>query len=68
MAIKIHLSKILGEKRINMKELSGMTGMWPNTISKIYYEDIKRIDIEHINALCKALGCQVGDIFEYVED
>lgn len=68
MAIKINISRILGEKKMTMRELSNMTGIRPSTISNFYYEESKRIEIDQINALCKALGCQVGDIFEYVED
>ncbi|MBQ8263929.1 MAG: helix-turn-helix transcriptional regulator [Clostridia bacterium] len=68
MAIKINISRILGEKKMTMRELSGLTGIRPTTISNLYYEVSKRIEIDQINALCKALECQVGDIFEYVED
>ena len=68
MAIKINISRMLGERKMNMRELSDKTGIRPSTISALYYEETKRIEIEQINALCKALDCGVGDIFEYVED
>ena len=68
MAIKINISRMLGERKMNMRELSDKTGIRPSTISALYYEETKRIEIEQINALCKALGCGVGDIFEYVAD
>lgn len=68
MSIKINISTLLGQRKMNMSELSGMTGIRPGTISNLYYEETKRIEIDQINALCKALQCTVGDIFEYVED
>ncbi len=68
MSIKINISRLLGERKMNMRELADKTGIRPTTISNLYYEETKRIEIEQINALCKALGCSVGDIFEYVED
>ena len=68
MSIKINISRLLGEHKMNMRELADKTGIRPTTISNLYYEETKRIEIEQINALCKALNCAVGDIFEYVED
>ncbi|MBJ8193022.1 helix-turn-helix transcriptional regulator, partial [Bacillus cereus] len=37
--IKIHLSRIMGEKRINIAELSRMTGLHRNGITKLYNEE-----------------------------
>ena len=68
MAIKNNLSRMLGERKMTMRELADKAGIRPNTISNLYHEETQRIQISHINALCKALNCQVGDIFEYVED
>lgn len=68
MAIKINISTLLGTRKMTMRQLADLTGIRPNTISNLYYEESRRIEIEHINALCKALQCNVGDIFEYVED
>ncbi len=68
MSIKINVSTLLGQRKMTMSELSGKTGIRPSTISNLYYEETKRIEIDQINALCKALNCTVGDIFEYIED
>lgn len=66
--IKIHLSKILGEKRITQKELAEKTGIRPATIHEIYHEFIDRINLEHLSLICKALNLKVEDILEYVPD
>ena len=68
MSIKINVSTLLGQRKMTMSELSGKTGIRPSTISNLYYEETKRIEIDQNNALCKALNCTVGDIFEYIED
>lgn len=68
MSVKINISTLLGQRKMNMRQLSMATGIRPDTISKLYYEETKRIEIDQINALCKALQCDVGDIFEYVDD
>lgn len=68
MPIKIKISTLLGERKMTQIELSKRTGIRPNTISSLYSEKVKRIEITQIEALCKALHCKVEDIFEYVEE
>ena len=68
MPVKIKVSNLLGEHKMSMKQLSELTGIRPNTISNLYHEDIKRIEITQIEALCRAFHCRVEDIFEYVEE
>ena len=51
---------------MNQKTLSQLTKIRPNTISKMYYEEIKRIDIKHIDSLCKAFDCEISELFEYI--
>lgn len=68
MHIKINLSEMLGKRKMNMRELSNLTGIRPNTISNLYYEETRRIEMKHIAALCKALQCDVGELFEFVDD
>ena len=68
MPVRIHISTLLGQRKMTQKELSQLTGIRPNTISNMYYETVKRIEVQHIEALCKALKCSVGDIIEYVEE
>ncbi|MED4377602.1 helix-turn-helix transcriptional regulator [Schinkia azotoformans] len=64
--IKIHLSKIMGEKRITQAELARRTNIRPNTINEIYHELIERINLEHLDKICEVLECEVSDILEYI--
>jgi putative transcriptional regulator len=66
--IKIKLSDMLGKHKMTQKALSELTGIRPATISKMYYEEIKRIEIDQINSLCKVFDCSVGDLLEYIQD
>lgn len=66
--IKIHLSKILGEKRINQKELSEKTGIRPATVNEMYHELIDRINLEHLSKICEVLDVKVEDVLEYIPD
>ena len=66
--IKIHLSRILGEKRIPQAELARQTGIRPSTISEIYNEIAERLNINHIDRICEYLDCDVTDLIEYIPD
>ena len=66
--IKIKLSDMLGKNKMTQKALSELTGIRPATISKMYYEEIKRIEINQINSICKVFDCSVADLFEYIKE
>lgn len=66
--IKIHLSKILGEQRITQAELARKTGIRPATINEMYHELIERVNLDHLNKICKALNCSISGLLEYKED
>ena len=68
MPIKINVSDLLGKHKMSMKELSDLTGIRPNTISSLYYEEAKRIEFKQIEKLCKAFNCRIEEIFEYIDD
>lgn len=64
--IKIHLSRILGEKRMSQAELARQTGIRPSTISDIYNEMTERLNIEYLDRICEYLDCSITDLIEYV--
>jgi putative transcriptional regulator len=71
--IKVHLSRIMGEKRLKISDLERLTkdngnGLHRNGITKLYNEKTDGIKFETLNELCKALECKVGDLIEYVPD
>lgn len=66
--IKCYLSRIMGEKRINISELSKDAGVARNTITALYHENGKGITWEVLEKLCAALNCQPGDLLEYIPD
>ena len=66
--IKIHLSRILGEKRITQSQLSKKTGIRPGTISEMYHELIERVNLDYLSRICDVLECDVSDILEYIPD
>lgn len=66
--IRIKLSELLGKHKMTQKTLAELTDIQPATISKMYYEETKRVEIDQIDKICKAFHCSVSDLLEYVED
>lgn len=66
--IKNHLSKIMGEKRMTITEVSKRTGMSNTTISNLYNEKVKRLDFDTLEKLCELFDCKVQDLIEYIPD
>lgn len=66
--IKIHLSRLLGERRMTQAELSRKTNIRAATINELYHELIDRINIEHLNRICKVLDIKIQDLLEYIPD
>lgn len=64
--IKIHLSRLLGEKRISQAELSRQTGIRPSTISDIYNEMSERVNLDYLDRICEYLNCSLSDLMEYI--
>ena len=64
--IRIKVSDLLGKHKMNQKTLSQITHIRPATVSKMFHEEIKRIDIKHIDSLCKAFDCEISELFEYI--
>ena len=62
MAIRILLSRKLGELRWNQAQLARKTGIRPNTINELYHELVERVSLEQLDLICKALDCKLSDI------
>ena len=65
--VKFNLHLLMAEKGpgrpYRISELADKAKLQPNTVSGIYNNKAKRIDLETIDALCEALDCQPGDLF-----
>ena len=66
--IKCHLSKLMGEKKLKIVDVSRETGVNRGTITRLYHETASRVELETIDALCRYLECDVGDLLEFLED
>lgn len=64
--IVIHLDKILAEKDMTLTELSERVDISIVNLSNLKTGKGKAIRFSTLEALCKALDCQPGDMIEYV--
>lgn len=64
--VKIHLSRLLGERRMTQKRLSELTGIRRNAINEWYNEITVSLKVEHIDRICEVLGCSVSELIEYI--
>jgi len=62
--IKCHLSRMMGERKLKIADVARETGLNRSTVSALYNETATRVDLNAIEALCRLLDCQVGDLFE----
>lgn len=60
--IRILLSTKLGELRWTQADLARATGIRPSTINELYHELAERVNLEHLDLICEALGCDLSDI------
>ena len=66
--IKCHLSRLMGERKLKIADVARDIEVNRGTITRLYQETATRVDLEVIDKLCGYLGCQVGDLLEFVAD
>ncbi len=66
--IKCHLSRLLGERKLKITDLARDTGINRGTITRLYHETASRVELEVVDELCRYFGCQVGELFEHIEE
>ncbi len=64
--IRIHLSRLLGERRLTQKDLSKKTGIRIATINEYYNELTDRINLGHMDKICEVLGCELEELIQRV--
>jgi len=65
MAIIINLDVMLAKRKMQLNELSDLVGITVSNLSILKTGKAKAIKISTLDAICKALKCQPGDILAY---
>lgn len=68
MAIRINLDVVMAQRKKGLTELAGEVDITLANLSILKNNKAKAIRFSTLEAICKALNCQPGDIMEYVED
>jgi putative transcriptional regulator len=65
MAIRVTLDRILLERRMSLTELSDKVGVTLANLSILKTGKAKAIRFSTLNALCRVLDCQPGELLSY---
>lgn len=68
MAIIINLDVMLAKRKMSSLELAGRIGITQANLSILKTGKAKAIRFNTLEAICKELQCQPGDILEYTAD
>lgn len=68
MSIVINLDVMMAKRKKGLTELAGEVDITLANLSILKNNKAKAIRLSTLDAICKALNCQPGDILEYVED
>ena len=68
MAIRINLDVMMARRKIGLTELSQEVDVTMANLSILKNNKAKAVRFSTLNAICKVLDCQPGDILEYVPD
>ncbi|ERK46808.1 helix-turn-helix domain-containing protein [Faecalitalea cylindroides] len=65
MSIIIRLDRVMADRKMSLNELSDRVGVSVVNLSNLKNGKVKAIRFSTLNAICKELECQPGDILEY---
>lgn len=68
MAIIINLDVMMAKRKMGLTELAGEVDITLANLSILKNNKAKAVRLATLDAICKALDCQPGDILEYVPD
>jgi putative transcriptional regulator len=68
MAIIINIDVMLAKRKMSVTELTEKVGITMANVSILKNGKAKAIKFSTLEKICEALGCQPGDIIEYVKD
>jgi putative transcriptional regulator len=68
MAIIVNLDVMLARRKMTSLELAQRIGLTPANLSILKTGKAKAVRMSTLDAICRELKCQPGDLLEFVED
>ncbi len=64
--IKCHFARLLGERKLKISDVARDTGINRGTLTRLYYENAERIDLDVIDVLCDYFAVGLDGLLERV--
>lgn len=68
MAIVINLDVVMAKRKMSLNELSTRIGLTTVNLSLLKTGKAKGVRFNTLEAICRVLDCQPGDILEYIPE
>lgn len=68
MAIILRLDRVMADRKMSLNELSARVGISNVNLSNLKTGKVKAIRFSTLDAICRELKCQPGDILEFQEE
>lgn len=66
MPIMVNLDVMMAKRKMSLNELASRVDLTLANLSILKNNHAKAVRFSTLEAVCKALDCQPGDIFEYI--
>jgi putative transcriptional regulator len=66
MPIKLNLDRVMAQRQISLTDLADRVGITLANLSILKTSKARAIRFTTLEALCRELGCQPGDLLEFV--
>lgn len=68
MSIILRLDRVMADRKMSLNELSDRVGISNVNLSNLKTGKVKAVRFSTLDAICRELNCQPGDILEYVKE
>lgn len=68
MPIVCRLRDMMQEKELKQFEVAVATRLSPTIIGNLYHNQFRRIDCKTAEKLCRYFGCELGDLFQIIDE
>jgi putative transcriptional regulator len=68
MPIIVNLDVMMARRKMSLTELSERVGITMANLSILKTGKAKAVRLETLEAICRVLNCQPGDILEFIEE
>jgi len=68
MPIKINLNVMMAQRGVSLTDLAGRVGITMANLSILKNNKAKAVRLSTLEALCRELDCQPGELLEFVSE